>query len=564
MSRPDLILLHPPSIFRFRELPIFYGPISDVIPSSSLFELYPIGFLSISEYLHRHGISVRIVNIAMKMLKDNSFEPERFITKLNPLAFGIDLHWLLHVDGSLSLAEMIKRNHPEKPVVLGGLSTTYYADEIMRDYPFIDCIICGDSTEEPLRMFIETIKSGRGYDTVPNLVWRDSGGRVIVNKMSYKPENLDALNFDYSHLLRMAIKYRDPWGYIPFHNWYSYPVTAVFSCRGCYHNCASCGGSFSAFKRVCKRGRPCFRSPELLAKDIKNISEYTGAPIMVIGDILQGGKDYAERFLNSMEKLSIQNEITIEFFTPPPAQLASTIASAIKNFNVEMSPESHDPKVRQAFGKHYDNAALEKVIEALISAGCKRIDLFFMVGLPFQDTSSVMETVRYCAELLEKYGKRLLPMIAPLAPFIDPGSNIFEDPKKFGYKLFYKTLAEHRQAMLMPSWKYALNYETQWMTRNDIVMATYEGAWELLNVKARYGIIEKKLAEAIQGRIQRSMELIEKIDHAMTGSTDIDDTLKGEIFSLNAVTSLCDKDELQWPIWKRRLNLLKAFRLLLS
>ena len=33
MPKSDLILLHPPSIFKFRELPIFYGPVSDVIPS---------------------------------------------------------------------------------------------------------------------------------------------------------------------------------------------------------------------------------------------------------------------------------------------------------------------------------------------------------------------------------------------------------------------------------------------------------------------------------------------------------------------------------------------------
>src|SRR5450756_727514 len=113
----DLILLHPPSIYKFRELPIFYGPISVAIPSSSIFENYPIGFLTISEYLNRQGISVRIVNLAMKMLLDPSFDPENFIAKLRPSAFGIDLHWLPHVDGSLSLAEVVKRLHPGIPVI---------------------------------------------------------------------------------------------------------------------------------------------------------------------------------------------------------------------------------------------------------------------------------------------------------------------------------------------------------------------------------------------------------------------------------------------------------------
>src|SRR5208283_199364 len=138
MSNPDLILLHPPSVFDFRERPGFYGPVSDVVPSSSIFEIYPIGFLTISDYLHRHGISVRIVNLAMKMLTDKSFDAGNFLKKLSARAFGIDLHWLPHADGSLSLAEILKKHHPDKPVILGGLSATYFHEEIMRDYPFVD------------------------------------------------------------------------------------------------------------------------------------------------------------------------------------------------------------------------------------------------------------------------------------------------------------------------------------------------------------------------------------------------------------------------------------------
>ena len=151
MKPVDLVLLHPPSVYRFRELPIFHGPISDVIPSSFIFENYPIGFLTLSEYLSRHGMTVRIVNLAMKMLRDFSFDVDGFLAKLHPAAFGIDLHWLPHADGALSLAEAIKRLHPGTPVIFGGLSATYYRQEILRDYPFVDFIVCGDSTEEPLR-----------------------------------------------------------------------------------------------------------------------------------------------------------------------------------------------------------------------------------------------------------------------------------------------------------------------------------------------------------------------------------------------------------------------------
>lgn len=560
MSQPDLILLHPPGIFRFREEPVFSGPISDVVPSSSIFEIYPIGFLTISKYLQRHGLSVRIVNLAMKMMTDRTFAPERFIAKLNPVAFGIDLHWLPHADGALSLAEMIKRRHPDKPVILGGLSATYYHEEIMRDYPFVDFIVCGDSTEEPLRQLIQTIKYGGSYESIPNTVWRADKEKPMVNEIRYRPENLDSVEYDYAHLFRMALKYHDPIGYIPFKHWLSYPVTAVFSCRGCYHNCGTCGGSLSAFQKVCLRDKPIFRSPELLAEDIGKIADYTRAPVMVLGDLLQVGEEYANRFLDEMRRRRIQNEIAIEFFSPPHGAFIDKVANSIENFNVEMSPESHDSRIRKGFGKTYTNTQLEKSLDALLNAGCKRIDLFFMVGLPLQDYDSVMETVEYCGKLLDFYGKegRLLPMIAPLAPFIDPGSLVFEEPERFGYRLFSKTLREHRMAMLMPSWKYTLNYETEWMSRDDIVRASYDSALLLLDLKEKHGILEKKKAESIKEYIRRAFRLIERIDK----QGEIDEAIRSEIFSLNSHTFLCDKHELEWPIRGLKLNIVRVIGLL--
>jgi len=565
MPKPDLMLLHPPSVFKFRELPLFFGPVSDVVPSSSIFEIYPIGFLTMSDYLTRHGISVRIINLALRMLRSRSFDPERCVRNMNATAFGIDLHWLPHVDGSLSLAELVKKYHPDKPVILGGLSATYYHEEIMREYPFVDFVLCGESTEEPLRMLMEAIRAGSGYENVPNLVWRDGSGRMVKNERSFKPENLDYVDFDYSHLLKMAIKYRDPSGYIPFKYWLSYPVTAVFSVRGCNHNCGTCGGSISAFRTVCGRSHACFRSPDRVADDIRRIADYTGAPVIILGDLLQAGREYSDRFLAAVKKHRIKNEICVEFFSPPPVEFLEKVADSIETFNVEISPESHDLNVRKTFGKNYDNTALEDMIRTLLRVGCKRIDLFFMVGLPNQTYRSVMDTVVYCGELLEKYGSnggkgRVLPLLAPLAPFIDPGSVIFEDPGKYGYRFFYKTLKEHRQAMLKPSWKFALNYETEWMTRDDIVRATYDGALELLAIKERYGVIGQQNALKIRDHLERAIILSEKINNP----ENVDEELRKEIFSLNTLDIVCGKHELEWPIKGWKLNVPNITKLLVS
>src|SRR4030043_400799 len=176
----DLILLHPPSLYDFRKLPGIHGPISDVVPSTPIFEMYPIGFASLSEYLERHGLKVRIVNVALKMLKDEGFDVERFLSKQNPVAFGIDLHWMAHVQGALALAEIIKRIHPDIPVILGGLSATYYHVEILRQYPFIDFVMRGDSTEKPVLQLLQTIKKGGDFKNVPNLTYRDEKNEIQI------------------------------------------------------------------------------------------------------------------------------------------------------------------------------------------------------------------------------------------------------------------------------------------------------------------------------------------------------------------------------------------------
>src|SRR5659263_107069 len=64
-THPDLIFLHAPSVYDFRKKSIVYGPVSDLVPSTPIFEMYPVGFSSISHYLRKHDLHVRIINIAL-------------------------------------------------------------------------------------------------------------------------------------------------------------------------------------------------------------------------------------------------------------------------------------------------------------------------------------------------------------------------------------------------------------------------------------------------------------------------------------------------------------------
>jgi len=129
VARADLVLLHAPSVYDFRESSIMFGPVSDVVPSTPIFEMYPIGLTTIAEYVERHGVTARIVNLAVLMLRRPGFDVEKRIRELDPVAFGIDLHWLPHAHGAIEIARICKKHHPDTPVIIGGLTASYFHEE---------------------------------------------------------------------------------------------------------------------------------------------------------------------------------------------------------------------------------------------------------------------------------------------------------------------------------------------------------------------------------------------------------------------------------------------------
>ncbi|MGQ9490457.1 MAG: TIGR04190 family B12-binding domain/radical SAM domain protein [Anaerolineae bacterium] len=560
LSRTDLVFLHAPSVYDFRKHAILYGPVSDLVPSTPVFEMYPIGFTTMAEYLERHGLRVRIVNLAVRMLNDEQFEPEALVKDLHPVAFGIDLHWLPHAHGALAVAELVKRHHPDTPLIFGGFSASYFHEELIR-YPFVDYVIRGDSAEEPLRQLLSFLKGTKGapaLDHIPNLTWKDRHGQIHVNPLTYRPDNLDHVMLDYRYVVRAAARELNLSSYVPFKDWLDYPIMAALSCRGCSQSCVICGGSAAAFKQMYGRESPAFRKPEQLAQDVRRISAISRGPVFILGDLRQAGPDYARRFFDALRRFD--GPVITELFSPASREFLAQLATALPNFTLEVSLESHDPLVRHAFGKHYGNEPMERTIADALDLGAKRLDVFFMIGLPQQTVASVQGTVDYCESLLRRFGRdgRLAPFISPLAPFLDPGSRGYENPDAHGYRLFAHTLEEHRRLLVAPSWKYVLNYETRWMDRHQLVAATYEAGSRLNRIKAEYGLVPAAQAEATEHRIREAVRLIAEIDRLMMDASPEEfqremARLRPAIEQAN-MSTVCDKRELNLEVAGPKLN----------
>lgn len=563
----DLILLHAPSVYDFREKTILYGPVSDLIPPSPVFEMYPIGLSSIAEYLERTGYKVRIVNLAVRMLKSRNFSAEKMIKRLNAPVFGIDLHWMVHSHGAVEVARLVKKHHPQSKVVFGGFSSTYFYKELLQ-YPEVDYIIRGDSTEEPFRQLMDCIKKGSEPEAVPNLVWRDSRGKTRENPFSNVPDDLNNLMVDnYGGVIRSVIRHRDLTSYIPFKDWLRYPIMAVFTCRGCTQNCVICGGSAATSRRFYNREKVAFWSPESVVRNVKQIERFSRGPIFILGDLCEPGEDYAYEVLRLLQKDRVKNQFILELFNPVSRDLLHQMSLSCPNFCLEISPESHDPEIRKASGRPYSSEAFEQTLSDALDVGCGRLDVFFMIGLPKQTPQSVMDTIDYCDYLLQKFkgDKRLCLFIAPLSPFLDPGSLGFEQPERYGYRVLFRTLEEHRQALVSPSWKYSLNYETEWMTRHQIADTAYEAILRLNRLKAKHGVISRQMAEAGEQRIKAASEMMRRIDELMTGGNLEEELphLKAEVDKINAFP-VSEKIQLELPVGLVNLKLWQALRSIIT
>jgi B12-binding domain/radical SAM domain protein len=347
----------------------------------------------------------------------------------------------------------------------------------------------------------------------------------------------------------MALRYRDFASVLPFNGWLRNPTTMVLPLKGCAYECVTCGSSATTCSHLTLRRKPVFRSPASLARNLAAIGRFSRGPIIIPGDLLQGGQDYARAVIDEIAAARVGNLVCFEFFDVPPVGFLRHIDARLGNWSFEISPESHDHAVRHAMEGEtgYDNEAMEAFLREALTLGCRRIDVFFMIGLPGQTYASAMETVDYCEHLFRLGDPRLQCFISPMGPFLDPGSRIFEDPGRFGYRKFAHTVEEHRQLLVQPSWEQILNYETEWMTREQLVDATYDSAERLNELKLRYGRITARTARGVRDGIAEARRLRARLNASSRGELDPADVerLRGEIARFSQST-VCDKRELFW------------------
>lgn len=503
----DVLLFHPPAIYDYRNRPIFPGILGSTVEQIQ-FSKVPIGMLSIADYLDRHGYRVLVDNLADRMIGNKNFDIEEHIKNSSADIYGIDLHWHHHSQGAIEIAGLCKKLHPTSVVVLGGLTATYFHEEIVNNYEFIDAVIRGEA-EKPFLELVRNLEKYGEISKTPNLTFRDDNNRVCTTPLMPPSENLDEFEFIRFDLLEPKTSVFDPGMQ---QRW------SLAICRGCKYNCVTCGGSAYSYKKYFGMKHPSFRSPSKIVGDMKKLNIQGFNRIGLYQDPRMAGEQYWKELMSTLRKEKINIEqLTMDLLAPADEGYIREIATIGKPVVLYICPDTGNCNIRKAQGRNYSNEDLLNTVKL-----CHRYHIpvtsFFSIGLAGETDNTIEEMWNLWDQLctLDRYAlsrgavggvsRKVLeggPIIGPI--ILEPGALAFDDPDKYGYKLVYKTLKEYIDGLSQPSWHQWLNHETKQLNRNDLVKLILNNMEQAIYRRTKNGLYSKQESSAalIKTRIDK-------------------------------------------------------------
>jgi len=406
--------------------------------------LMPVGIAGLVNVLRENGIPVRGVNYPQERQRDKNFNLRSWLeSRQGVRVILIDLHWYEHSYGAINIAQLCKQVLPWAWIVLGGLTASGFAREILERFPEIDFIIRGDA-EKPLLELVQCLLSAVSHSIaqlrlgdIPNLSYRSEDG-ILENSLSYTatPQELDTLNFadidfmdhyaEYNvseYVVLDAEKALNALQTNPFKGRW------LTSARGCRYQCSYCGGTKDAHKRLAGRTGLVSRSPHKLVDDLRKLTQAGVIQASMSFDLAEIGADYWREFFSLLRGSGLKISIYNEFFQLPESAFIDEFAKSVdlSHACVVLSPLSGNEKVRRLNGKHFSNSALFDTLEYLSRYNIYLL-VYFSLNLPGETEETFKETLNLAKEIYEFYPPAALRILNTVHT-IDPFSpmNLFPD-----------------------------------------------------------------------------------------------------------------------------------------
>lgn len=419
----------------------YYKPIGEHM----FIVLLPMGLMSIADFVHRKGYQTQILHLGLEKINNPRFSLRQYLAETDPKVIGLSLHWHYQCHDTIEIAREIKQHNSNIFIVLGGLTASYFHEEILREFDFIDGIVRGDGEVPFLNLLEEIFKGRRDFSGVPNLTWRENK-EIIINEVTYisQDNDLDKFNFTNFKLLRnyeSYIKMKDSRGgrwlkgskRIICNKFSSTSYFPLLIHKGCYANCSYCGGSILSQKIVCGRTGISIRSPEKVVETLKEAKAYGFQEIYISYLPFTNRPDYFEQLFEALKKEQIGMNYFLECWTLPTKKVIQAFKDICNDgykLYIGISPETGSEEIRRFNkGLYYDNNELIETLSFINSFKIPVI-LYFSIGLPGETIEDINITLNFQRFLRKKFNN--IFSISVANPVLEPVSPMYIYPEKYG------------------------------------------------------------------------------------------------------------------------------------
>ncbi len=426
----DVLYIHPAK----QEVGFRY----DEYVSSPPYLLMPVGVIGLVNLLRQRGLEVRGLNLPLELILKPTFDLRTWLESRDPPRLVmIDLHWYEHSFGALDVARLCKEVYPETPVLLGGITASIFASEILEHFREVDFIIRGDA-EEPLLKLVDSLEGKGDLSPIPNLAYRD-GDLVIEQERIYcvTPADLDRLDFVDTDFLEhrddyAAMQHTGGAGVIRDASERGHWLSIG---RGCEFDCAFCGGGKAAHRQFAGRRGLILRSVERVVDDIERLQEQGIHQVSFSLDPAILGLEYWRPLFEGLQQRGIKIGLYDEFFQLPSEEFLRAFAETadLNHSEVAITLLSGDERVRRLNGKFFSNHRLFQVLGWL---RCYHIPIFvyFSTNLPGERRETFSHTIDLARRVARHYPGELLRM-HNICHTVDPLSPMSLTPDQYGIQV---------------------------------------------------------------------------------------------------------------------------------
>ncbi len=343
----------------------------------------PLGLLYIAGSLKTRGrTDVQVLDAFCRNLSGD--ELARRVTDAAPDVFGINCSTHTFLD-AIDALRGIHETSPGTTLAMGGYHSTFAAEKILRDYPFVDYVIKGEA-ERAFPDLLDRLEAGTSPADVEGITFEADGH--LVSRPLAVIHDLDRLPIPDRSLLG-DLEY----GYFHQNIRLTYgKFTTIVTSRGCPYACTYC--SCAAFSQCRWRAR----SAANVANELEGLYDQGYETVVIVDDNFTLKKSRVVELCKEIRERKIRMRFYCEGRVDnAPYELLRTMKHA--GFEViYFGVESPTPRVLDYYKKSITAAKAQKAVADAKRAGMIVVTSF-IIGAPVESPEDIQHTIAFIRSL---------------------------------------------------------------------------------------------------------------------------------------------------------------------